>query len=286
MLGIFGGTGLYQLDQVTILDRIRVETPFGNPSGSVMIGRIGSTQLAFLARHGEQHSILPHEINYRANIWALKSIGVRQVLSVSAVGSLSLMIEPGHFVFPDQYLDFTKGKREQTFFGDGLVGHISTAKPVCSNLSKSLFEIGLKMTADFPDLKFHNKANYACVEGPRLGTQAESNFLKSSGAGLVGMTNIPEVFLAREAQLCYSTIAVVTDYDSWHEDPDQHASVEMVIARYKQSLKHVQHFISKLISEVPVTADCECRHALKSAILTPEINWTERHRALLKVLRE
>ena len=287
MLGIIGGTGLYRLNQISGVERVQLDTPFGSPSGPILLGRMGSTQAAFLARHGESHSILPHEINFRANIWALKSLGVRQLVSVSAVGSLAAEIEPGHFAIPDQYLDFTKGKREQSFFGNGLVAHISSAKPVCPNLSSTLFNLGSKSCPSDSMRKFHKNATYACIEGPRLGTRAESVFLGSNGAHIVGMTNVPEAFLAREAQICYATIAVVMDYDSLQDDPGQHVSLEKVFAQYKESISNVQRLISELTSSGTFeNHDCECRHSLSSAILTPEEKWNDKHRAILKVLRE
>ncbi|MGE4233102.1 MAG: S-methyl-5'-thioadenosine phosphorylase [Bacteriovoracia bacterium] len=284
MIGIIGGTGLYQIEGLEVTDEKQIETPFGNPSAKVVIGSIGGNRAAFLPRHGVNHGLLPGEINFRANIWALKSVGVQRVVSVSAVGSLVQGIEPGHLVIPDQYLDFTKGKRIQTFFGNGMVAHISTAEPTCPVLTSWIHEAGKELNTNI-----HFRKTYACVEGPRLGTRAESFFLRQANSHVVGMTNVPEAFLAREAQLCYSTIAVVTDYDCWLDDPSQHASVDKVIALYKSNLGRVQNIIAKVLTRAPSSSKtatpCTCGRALEGAVLTSEAGLSLENKNILEFLR-
>jgi 5'-methylthioadenosine phosphorylase len=283
VLGIIGGTGLYQLEGIEISEKKTVVTPFGSPSSPIHMGQYkNGRKVAFLPRHGEHHNILPSEINFRANIWALKSVGVRQILSVSAVGSLIEEIAPGQLALPNQYLDWTKGKRNPTFFGDGVVAHISTAQPTCVELSRDLVQI-----AKAQNTVLHTEKTYACVEGPRLGSRAESFFLKSAGCHVVGMTNVPESFLAREAQLCYVTLAVATDYDCWKEDPNHHVSVDQVIALYKKSLGKVQALLKGLLeldhgSGGPRT--CACSSALKDAFLTPPDHIPPQKREMIEFL--
>jgi 5'-methylthioadenosine phosphorylase len=280
MIGIIGGTGLYQIEGFEIIQSLEVETPFGRPSAAVLVGRLGSQPVAFLPRHGTKHEILPSEINFRANIWALKTVGVRRVLSVSAVGSLVEKIRPGSLVIPNQYFDFTKGKRVGTFFGSGLVAHVSTAEPSCPTLADHL-----ATKAGEQDILVHRGKTYGCVEGPRLGTRAESLFLQKAGCDLVGMTNVPEAFLAREAQLCYCTMAVVTDYDCWLEDPSQHASVDKVIGLYKANLNRVQKILHSVLVSDAQTGVCACGSALTGAIMTSEDTLASDKRQILEFLR-
>ncbi|MGZ3696546.1 MAG: S-methyl-5'-thioadenosine phosphorylase [Bdellovibrionota bacterium] len=272
MIGIIGGTGLYQLEGMSELTSREIETPFGKPSAPISVGKLEGREVAFLPRHGLHHELLPGEINFRANLYALKKIGVREILSVSAVGSLAREIEPGQLAAPSQYLDFTRGRREHTFFGGGLVAHVSTAEPVCARLVAKLGS-GL-----------HTGKTYACVEGPRLGNRAESEFLRRSGAHLVGMTNVPEVYLAREAQLCYATIAVVTDYDCWMEDPAQHVSALQVFPLYRQSLGKVRALLRQVVLS-DHGGECSCRHALAHAVLTDPVALAPAKRELLECLR-
>lgn len=281
MLGIIGGTGLYKIDGFTEVTSQNVQTPFGSPSASVMHGKLSGQRVAFLPRHGNHHEILPSEINFRANIWALKSLGVRKIISVSAVGSLQKEIQPGHLAVPSQYFDWTRGKRSGSFFGEGLVAHVSTAEPVCPSLTALIHT-----QAKSADLPIHRDKTYACVEGPRLGTKAESLFFRQNGCDLVGMTNIPEAFLAREAQLCYSTIGVVTDYDCWLEDPRQHASVDKVMELYKKNIGRVQDLLKQVIAHQPATSACQCRSALKFAVLTDEKLLGPEQKKVLAFLRE
>lgn len=281
MLGIIGGTGLYKMDGISEVSSQSVDTPFGAPSSEITVGEISGRKVAFLPRHGAHHQILPSEINFRANIWALKSVGVRGIISVSAVGSLREEIRPGDLALPNQYLDWTKGKRTGTFFGEGLVAHVSTAHPTCSALSQKI-----KRNAEALNTSIHAEKIYACVEGPRLGTRAESLFLRQNGCDLVGMTNVPEVFLAREAQLCYCTIAVATDYDCWLDDPSQHATVDKVIELYHKNIGRVQTLIKQVISDGSSSAPCDCRSSLKYALLTEEGSLSEVQKHTLAFLRE
>jgi 5'-methylthioadenosine phosphorylase len=280
VLGIIGGTGIYQLDGLEVTGEHDVETPFGKPSTPIVEGKIGVRTLFFLPRHGRQHELLPSEVNYRANIWALKSLGVTQVIGLSAVGSLKKEIAPGDLSLPDQYFDFVKGHREKTFFGKGLAAHVSTAEPTCKRLSAGLAAAGERV-----GIRLHTGKTYGCVDGPRLGTRAESFFLRgAAGCDLVGMTNVPEVFLAREAQLCYCTIAIATDYDCWLDDPDQHVSVEQVIARYGASLEKAKTVVSAFTDDYAEDGDCACRCSLASAVLTPKEALNKEQSALLELL--
>ncbi|MBI3179031.1 MAG: S-methyl-5'-thioadenosine phosphorylase [Deltaproteobacteria bacterium] len=277
-LGILGGTGLYALPDLEVVERRQIDTPFGTPSAAVVLGRWHGRNLAFLPRHGEQHALLPSEINFRANLWALKTVGVREVVAVSAVGSLREEVRPGELCVVGQYLDWTRG-RPSTFFGGGLVAHISSAEPACPRLTALLTR-----AATAAGQKLGTGKTYACVEGPRLGTRAESFFLRDAGADVVGMTAVPEVFLAREAQLCYLTLAVVTDYDCWKDDPAEHASVQQVMARYREAQARVQKLLAALLREQAAGA-CACRTALKQAVLSREESLTPEHKALLALLR-
>ena len=258
-----------------------METPFGAPSAPVTIVAAGERRVAFLPRHGEGHTLLPSEINFRANIWALKSVGVREVISVSATGSLREELRPGDLVLPDQYFDWTRGKRAATFFGAGIVGHIAAAEPTCTDLTARLAAAAARVGIDI-----HRGGTYACVEGPRLGTRAESFFLRGAGCDLVGMTNVPEAFLAREAQLSYATLAVVTDYDCWMDDPAEHASVELVFARYKASIGKVHAALLEYLSGAEDASTPPARSALAMAVLTPPEAMSEAHRQIVAFLRE
>jgi 5'-methylthioadenosine phosphorylase len=280
MLAIIGGTGLYDLPGMQIEEHIDALTPFGAASGAIARGRYGQHELLFLARHGSGHRLLPHEVNYRANIFALKAAGATQILGVSAAGSLVLEIAPGELAMPSQYFDWTRGRRAASFFGEGVAAHISTARPVSANLID-----WVAAGAAAEGLALHRDVTYACVEGPRLGTRAESLFLRQAGCQLVGMTNVPEAFLAREAQICYATVAIATDYDCWHEDPDQHASVAAILARYAQSLAGVRRVLEALLAGPLAPEEPEIRNALAGAVLTPDSALSESQRDWLSVLR-
>ncbi len=279
MLGIIGGTGLYQMDELEVLEAREVTTPFGAPSSAITLGRLRGRTVAFLARHGLRHDLLPGEINYRANIWALKAVGVRTVIGVSAVGSLREEIRPGDLALPVQYLDFTKGQRAASFFGRGVVAHVSTAQPVCRATAALIAASARRL-----GIVLHDERTYACVEGPRLGTRAESLFLRHAGADLVGMTNVPEAFLALEAQLGYCTIAVATDYDCWLDDPSQHVSVDRVVSLFRSNLARVQQLISTLAADHVEDDSRPCRRALASAILTPRAQLTAEQQAMVDFL--
>jgi 5'-methylthioadenosine phosphorylase len=279
MIGIIGGTGLYRMDALQVTQSREVSTPFGPPSSPVMLGVLQGREVAFLARHGLHHNLLPSEINFRANIWALKSVGVRTVVGVSAVGSLREEIRPGDISLPSQYLDFTKGFRAASFFGRGIVAHVSTAQPVCSTTAALIARVARSLGTPV-----HENKTYACVEGPRLGTRAESFFLRSAGADLVGMTNVPEAFLAVEAQLGYCTISLATDYDCWLDDASQHVSVEQVIALFHKNLGRVQQLIAGAVMEYTEDDSRPCRQALRTAIVTPLEQMTDEQRKIVDFL--
>lgn len=280
MLAIIGGTGVYQLDGLEVVDNIDVQTPFGAPSAQVLRGRMGNQDILFLARHGAQHNHLPHEINYRANIFALKSLGATQIIGISAVGSLREQIAPGDLAVPEQYFDWTRGRRAASFFGDGIAAHVSTANPVSRQLARWIAAHAGRL-----GITLHGGVTYACVEGPRLGTRAESHFLRQAGCDLVGMTNVPEAFLAREAQICYATIGIATDYDCWMEDPAQHVSVSSIFTLYRQSLEKVRDLLVALLNDDRPQEEPDIRTALAHAMLTPESALSEEQLAWLAVLK-
>jgi 5'-methylthioadenosine phosphorylase len=279
MIGIIGGTGLYRMEALQVTQTREVSTPFGPPSSPIVLGVLQGREVAFLARHGLHHDLLPGEINFRANIWALKSVGVRTVIGVSAVGSLREEIRPGDISLPSQYLDFTKGQRAATFFGRGMVAHISTAQPVCSATTALITRVARSLGT-----KVHENKTYACIEGPRLGTRAESFFLRGAGADLVGMTNVPEAFLAAEAQLGYCTISLATDYDCWLDDASQHVSAEQVIALFHKNLGRVQQLLAGAVAEYVEDESRPCRRALRTAIVTPREQLTDEQRGIVDFL--
>lgn len=281
MLGIIGGTGLYSIDGVEIIGQKEVDTPFGNPSDVFTHAKYEGGQVFFLPRHGKNHSILPHEVNYRANIWAFKKLGVTKIIGVSAVGSLRQEIKPADAVIISQYFDFVKGYREKTFFCDGLVAHISSAEPVCKKLSEVLLS-----ASESASITVHENKTYACVDGPRLGTRAESFFLKNAvGADVVGMTNVPEVFLAREAQICYCTIGIATDYDCWQDNPEYHVTVPQVMQRYGESLGKVKEILQNVLKAQLPDDKCECRISLKHAVVSRYDSLSQDKKVLLDVLK-
>jgi 5'-methylthioadenosine phosphorylase len=280
MLAIIGGTGLYDLPGLNITQRISDKTPFGQPSGDVLRGTFRDKEVLFLARHGSGHRWLPHEVNYRANVFALKQAGATMLLGVSAVGSLALEIKPGDLAMPAQYFDWTRGLREPTFFGGGVAAHVSTAKPVSAALVDSVVA-----AAERAGQKVHRGLTYACVEGPRLGTQAESHFLRLAGCHLVGMTNVPEVFLAREAQMAYATIGLVTDYDCWLEDPTQHVSVSGIFELYGQTLRKAALVLDALLEGPLPVPEPDIRTALAMSMLTADATLDPDQLAWLNVLR-
>ena len=281
MLAIIGGTGIYNLPGMELQTQLVSSTPFGEPSGPVAKGRLGAHTVLFLARHGAGHRLLPHEVNYRANIYALKAAGATQVLGISAIGSLALHIAPGDLAMPSQYFDWTKGARERTFFGQGVAAHVSTALPVSRNLVSWVAGGAAKL-----GVTLHQDLTYACVEGPRLGTRAESLFLQQAGCHVVGMTNVPEVFLAREAQICYATIGIATDYDCWLDDPTQHVSVSAIFELYGKSLNKVRTLIDALLQGPLPAEEPEIRKALQHSMLTPDETLSAAQREWMNVLRK
>jgi len=281
MLGIIGGTGLYSIDGVEIVDEVKIDTPFGEPSDLFTHAKYNDNDVYFLPRHGRNHSLFPHEVNYRANIWAFKKLGVNKILGVSAVGSLQEDLKPGDAVIINQYFDFIKGNREKTFFGEGLIAHISSAEPTCKSLASVI-----KKSSEKVDIDVHDEVVYACVDGPRLGTRAESFFLKNAvNAGVVGMTNVPEVFLAREAQICYCTIGVVTDYDCWQDEPEHFVTLSQVMERYGKSLSKVKQILSNVLSETISFNECSCRMSLQDAVITPYDALADNKKELLSLLK-
>jgi len=279
ILGVIGGSGLYQMDGLTDVEELNLETPFGKPSSPIVIGELEGKTIAFLARHGVGHFISPSEINYRANIFALKTVGVEQVLSISACGSLREDYEPGEIVIPDQIFDHTKD-RERSFFGDGLVAHISLADPFCPDLSSMVATAVLNAGGSV-----HQGGAFITIEGPRFSTRVESNTYRAWGMSIIGMTTSPEAFLAREAEMCYAVMAHVTDYDVWHmsEDP---VTVEMVIRILLSNTALAQQAIKNLVLELPLNKTCDCGNALRDALITDPKSIPQETRERLSILVE
>lgn len=281
MLAIIGGSGLYALDELDIIKAHDLDTPFGKPSAPIIEASAHGAKVLFIPRHGKNHEFLPSEVNYRANIFALKTLGACTVLSISASGSLQEEIKPGDLALASQYFDHTRGLRKPSFFGEGITAHISTAQPACSVLAQDV----LKAASDL-DYDLHSEKTYACVEGPRLGTKAESNFLRgAAGCDVVGMTNIPEAFLAREAQMGYVTLAIATDYDCWREDPEEHVSVEAVFAVYNENIGRIKKMVLKILENGISETPQNIRTALNGAVMTPDERLTNQQKAWLDILR-
>jgi 5'-methylthioadenosine phosphorylase len=260
-IGIIGGSGLYDMAELTDREERTVRTPFGDPSGPYVVGTLRGRRVAFLARHGAGHRFTPTELNYRANIYGMKVLGVEHVLSASAVGSLQERYVPQHLVIPDQFFDRTKG-RVSTFFGNGLVAHVGFAHPVCTLLGDVAHKACTAVGATV-----HKGGTYVCMEGPQFSTLAESKLYRAWGMDIIGMTNLQEAKLAREAEICYATIALVTDYDCWHPDHDS-VTVEMIIANLVANAKTAQAVIADAVARLPYARTCECAHALQHAIIT------------------
>jgi 5'-methylthioadenosine phosphorylase len=260
-IGVIGGSGLYSMPGLTNAREIRLKTPFGDPSDAFMLGSLEGKRVAFLARHGHGHRILPTELNYRANIYAMKLLGVQRIISVSAVGSLLENLQPGQFLIPDQFFDNTKG-RKSTFFGDGIAAHVTFDKPVCPQLSNALAE-----ACRAASVPVHEEGTYINMEGPQFSTLAESHFYRAMKFSAVGMTNATEAKVAREAEICYSTIAMITDYDCWHPNHDS-VTVEAIIATLNQNATNAQNVLRQAIKTMPADRTCKCANALKHAILT------------------
>ncbi|GER83051.1 MAG: S-methyl-5'-thioadenosine phosphorylase [Thermogemmatispora sp.] len=264
-IGVIGGSGLYRMEGMTDLEEVAVETPFGAPSDVITIGKLEGVPVAFLPRHGRGHRLSPTEIPVRANIWALKSLGVQWVISVSAVGSLREHIAPRDLVVPNQLFDRTKS-RVNSFFEGGLVVHCTFAEPFCPTLSRLLLETARELG----DVRVHEGGTYVCIEGPLFSTKAESLAYRSWGMDIIGMTALPEAKLAREAELCYATLACVTDYDCWHES-EESVSVELVVQNLNANVTNAQRILRRLVSKIPADrsmVSCDCSQALASAIIT------------------
>ncbi|AFZ25606.1 methylthioadenosine phosphorylase [Cylindrospermum stagnale PCC 7417] len=264
-IGIIGGSGLYKMDALKDVEEVQVQTPFGSPSDALILGTLDGTKVAFLARHGRNHTLLPSELPFRANIYAMKQLGVEYLISASAVGSLKEEAKPLDLVVPDQFIDRTKN-RVSTFFGDGIVAHIAFGEPICQSLALVLGDAIASL--NLPDVTLHRGGTYVCMEGPAFSTKAESNLYRSWGATIIGMTNVPEAKLAREAEIAYATLALVTDYDCWHPDHDS-VTVEMVIGNLQRNAvnaqKVIQETVRRLTENPPVS---DAHSALKYAILT------------------
>ena len=260
-VGIIGGSGLYKMEGMTKVEEVKISTPFGKPSDAIILGSLEGIKVAFLPRHGEGHRISPSELPAKANIYALKSLGVERIISVSAVGSLREEIQPLDLIIPDQLIDCTKG-RDSTFFTSGIVAHIAFAEPFCPVLSQALFEAGAKAGA-----KVHKGGIYLAMEGPQFSTKAESQLYRSWGAHIVGMTALPEAKLAREAEICYATLAVVTDYDCWHPDRKS-VTTEMILTNLTKGIDAAKKILKLTIPAIPQKRDCACAAALKDAIAT------------------
>jgi len=260
-IGVIGGSGLYEIEGMTDIEEVRVKTPFGEPSDAIIIGDLEGMRIAFLPRHGRGHPISPTELPSRANIYALKSLGVEWIISVSAVGSLKEEICPLDLVIPDQIIDRTKS-RVNSFFEGGLVVHVSFAEPFCPGLSEILCQAALNLGA-----RVHTEGTYIVMEGPLFSTKAESNLYRSWGASIIGMTALPEAKLAREAEICYATLACVTDYDTWHET-EESVVIEEVIANLERSADTAKRIIGVAAARIPQRRECGCAQALKNAILT------------------
>jgi 5'-methylthioadenosine phosphorylase len=260
-IGIIGGSGLYDMPGLTERNEIPVETPFGSPSDHLVIGSLSGTRIAFLARHGRGHRWMPSELNFRANIFAMKLLGVERILSVSAVGSLKEEIAPLDIVLPDQFVDRTRG-RISTFFGGGLVAHISFADPVCPDLLEQVHLASRKA-----GIRSKKGGTYVCMEGPAFSTKAESDLYRSWGMDVIGMTNLQEAKLAREAEICYVTIALVTDYDCWHESHES-VSADMIVGNLQKNCRAAQSLIAQTVQDLRHTRSCQCGEALKYALIT------------------
>ncbi len=262
-IGVIGGSGLYELEGLERVERVRLETPFGDPSDAFITGELAGRRMVFLPRHGADHRLLPHELNYRANVWGMKKLGVDRLISVSAVGSLREEIEPGHLVLVDQFIDRTR-HRPVTMFGDGVVVHVPLADPVCSPLRTKLYELRA-----VTDTTVHNGGTYLCMEGPQFSTRAESLLYRQWGCHVIGMTNMPEAKLAREAEICYVTVALATDYDCWRA-PDEDVSVEEIIAVLKANVERAKALLKAYVEVAAPASTCEmCGTAAEQGLMTP-----------------
>ncbi|HEX8173706.1 MAG TPA: S-methyl-5'-thioadenosine phosphorylase [Pyrinomonadaceae bacterium] len=279
-IGIIGGSGLYQMPELKDIEEVSVDTPFGKPSDAFITGTLEGVRVAFLPRHGRGHKILPTELPFRANIYAMKTLGVERILSASAVGSLQEQYAPLDMVIPDQFFDRTRARaHESTFFGEGIVAHITFAHPVCAELGDVL-----ERACGATEARVHRGATYVCMEGPAFSTLAESNLYRKWGMDIIGMTNLQEAKLAREAEICYATLALVTDYDCWHEEHDA-VTVETVIDNLNKNVRNAQIIMKESVRELAARPrGCKCGSALKNAIFTAPDLWPEETRRRLDAI--
>ena len=261
-LGILGGTGLYEIDGIKILEEISLETPFGQPSDNYIIGYLEGNKIVFLSRHGRGHKLLPYELNYRANIYGFKMLGVKRIFSVSAVGSLKEELRPKDIVVPDQFFDRTH--RKSTFFGDGIAIHVSLDQPVCPDSAQLLYNCAKQL-----DLPIHRGGTYICIEGPAFSTKAESNIYRQWGCDIIGMTGATEAKLSREAEICYATLSLVTDYDVWHES-EEPVTAEIILENLKQNINNAKNILKQAVRALPDyrSIGCSCRQSLENGIVT------------------
>lgn len=277
-VGVIGGSGLYEMEGLSDIKKEEIKTPFGSPSDRYITGRLDSVDMVFLPRHGIGHRILPGEINYRANIYGMKVLGVTHIISVSAVGSMKENIAPGHIVIPNQFVDLTK-TRISTFAGNGFVAHVSMADPICPILSQNLYEAGLAVGA-----AMHKGGTYLCMEGPQFSSRAESYLYRDWGVDIIGMTNATEAKLAREAEICYATVALSTDYDCWHVS-EEDVTADAIIKIIQQNTSTAKELIKKVVSKISPKRDCGCGSAMQNAIITnPNIIPEETKKALAPII--
>ncbi len=276
-LGVIGGSGLYEMAGLTGVERVTLTTPFGDPSDEFVIGKLGGTRLIFLPRHGRGHRLLPSELNFRANIHGMKQLGAEFLIGVGAVGSLREEIEPGHLVVPDQFIDRTH-RRVSTFFGDGVVAHVAFADPVCPVLAKLLSGAARTLRA-----AVHDKGTYLCMEGPQFSTRAESHLYRQWGADVIGMTNLQEAKLAREAEICFATLALATDYDCWHAT-EEDVVIADVLRILQENAATAQRVVALVAGQLPRRTECGCATALEHAIITDRTRISEASRSRLRLI--
>lgn len=276
-IGIIGGSGLYDIEGLTDVEKVKLNTPFGSPSDEFILGNLEGREIVFLPRHAKGHLLLPGELNYRANIYGMKKLGVERIISVSAVGSLKEEIKPGEFLLPDQFVDRTNQARKTTFFGQGIVAHISFAEPVCPVMRKIIYTIAKEI-----GLNIHPQGTYLNMEGPAFSTKAESLLYKEWGMDVIGMTNMSEARLAREAEICYVTLAMVTDYDCWCQQ--ETVSADLIIQNMARLVQDAKRLIKLAIVRIPQQRNCLCANALKEAIITPAEEISAEARERLKFI--
>ena len=279
-IGIIGGSGLYQIEGLTKQKWVKVKTPFGKPSDEFLLGEIAGREVVFLPRHGRHHHLLPSELNHRANIWAMKKLGVAWLISVSAVGSLQAQYRPRDIVFVDQFVDRTKKSAEHTFFGNGIVAHVAFADPVCAELRETLMRSARALKS-----RIHDGGTYVNMEGPAFSTRAESVANHQAGHAVIGMTNLGEARCAREAEIAYTTMAMVTDYDAWKPD-EAHVTVELVIENLRQNAAQAKAILAHALPQIDRTQNCSCHAALASAIFTPPSAWPAKAKSALAPILE